>query len=527
MRLALASVVALGLAAPLASAQISDITLQTVGTGFTLPLSGEFAPGQDDRIYIIEQNQADIEILDLNTGNKLATPFLDLTGKVSTGGERGLLGIAFHPDYASNGFVYVNYTNNGGSTRIERYTRSSTNPDLADPSSGVTILQFSQPQSNHNGGGIVFGPDGMLWIGTGDGGNFNDQGSGHAAGGNAQSGSTLLGKMLRIDVDGGFPYAIPADNPYTGDPLVDDEIWAFGLRNPFRYTFDRDTGDLWIGDVGQNAREEVTHTSAAEIAAVAAGTLEMNYGWRCMEGFLCTGLSGCTCNAPELKLPIEQYPIPGQGRSVMGGFVYRGDAMPDWNGRYFYADNSSNRVWTLEEDGSGGLVVNSIIEHTAAGGDLNGLGIDGVAGWIEGPDGELYLCERDDGTIGKIVPAGPFVGIGSALAGANGEPVHFGDGGVAAGESGGLFLRNAAPSATAGLFFSASEGSVLFKGGVLKTFPLAGLIILPTDATGGIDVTWTDTGGFPAGTTLITQFGVSDAGAPVGVALSNALRTTW
>lgn len=525
MRFALAStVVALGLCTQVTTGQVSDITILPIG-GFNRPVYATHAPGDTTRLFVCEQNAADIEILDLNTNTKLATPFLDLTGLVSTGGERGLLGMAFHPDYANNGYFYVNYTVSGsGATRIARY-QVSANPNLADAGSAATILQFSQPQSNHNGGMISFGPDGMLWIPTGDGGNFNDTGTGHAAGGNAQSGTTLLGKMLRIDVDGGFPYAIPADNPFVGDPLVDDEIWALGLRNPFRHSFDRDTGDLWIGDVGQNAREEVNFTTAATIAAVAAGTIDgLNYGWRCMEGLLCSGLSGCTCNAPELTLPIEQYPNPGMGRAVIGGYVYRGDAIPDFDGKYWYGDNSSNRIWTLEEVAG---VATNIVEHTASGNALNGLGIDGPAAFAEDANGELYILELDDNTVSKIVPAGPYVGLGSGLAGTNGKPVHFGNGGVAAGEAGGLYLRNAAAGATAGLFFSASEGAALFKGGILKTVPLAGLVVLTTNGSGEVDITWTDTGGYPSGTTLITQFGVIDPGAPAGVALSNALRTSW
>ena len=297
--------------APAASAQTPLETLR-VASGLARPVYVTAPPGDFARLFIVEQT-GKIKILDLGSGTVFVDPFLDLGGsglnKAYTGpqlGERGLLGLAFHPDYANNGQLYVNYTEKANSdTVVEQYTVSA-NPNRADPASGVTIFgPYFQPQSNHNGGCIQFGPDGMLYIGMGDGGASNDQGSGHVAGGNAQAGTTLLGKLLRLDVDIPAPHVSPS-NPFVGDPTMLDEVWSLGWRNPWRFSFDRATGDLYAGDVGQNAREEISYQ--------AAGLGGLNYGWRCMEGGNCTGLSGCTCNAPGLELPIQDYGHVAGGR---------------------------------------------------------------------------------------------------------------------------------------------------------------------------------------------------------------------
>jgi glucose/arabinose dehydrogenase len=520
---------ALGLLALPVAAQSTPLTTTLVANGFSRPLYACAPPGDTDRLFVVEQNSGEVNIILLASGTVLPTSFVDVSSKDQTSGnERGMLGMAFHPNYASNGFFYLNYTSAAGTT-IERYTVSGGNPNVANFSTGLVIMTFTQPQTNHNGGMIDFGPDGMLWIGTGDGGNFNDTGSGHAAGGNAQSGTTLLGKMLRIDVDnpgGGNNYGIPADNPFVGNPLVDDEIWALGLRNPFRHSFDSETGDLWIGDVGQNAKEEIDFVSAATMAAVSAGAEGLNFGWRCMEGNNCSGLSGCTCNAPNLTLAIKDYNNPGLGRAVIGGYVYRGDAIPDLDGTYFYGDNSSNRFWSLKESG-GAIVPGSDITRTSELAPGGGLNVVSPAGFGQDGSGELYICDLNGGEVFKIIPDGPFRGLGSALAGTLGEPVHFGTGGVAIGVAGALHLRNAAPLSTAGIFLAFAEGSVPFKGGILKAVPFFDLILTSTDAAGEIDISWTNTGGAPAGTELVTQWGIQDAGATAGVSLSNALITTW
>jgi len=507
------------LAHPLA-AQSSEIRNILLDTSFENPTQVLAAPGQDHYLYVVEQREHDIHIFDLDT-NTVISKFLDITGKVNSGAnERGLLGLAFHPDYQNNGYFYVNYTNLGGSTVVERYTCDlGVDPLVADDSSGLQIITFSQPNTNHNGGALTFGPDGMLWIATGDGGGANDSGTGHASGGNAQSGTTLLGKMLRLDVDGGTPYAIPSDNPFLSDGSVLDEIWAIGLRNPWRFDFDRATGDLWIADVGQGAREEVNWVSDARIQAIAAGTAAgLNFGWRCREGFLCTGLSGCSCSDPTLTAPIKDYDTGGS-QSVTGGYVYRGTAIPDLDGMYFYADYQANEAFSLRWDGS--TLVEDLNQSTNLNGNIGRISSFGI-----GPDNELYFVRHNVGDLRKIVPEGDFFGLGNALAGTNGKPILFGTGGVGPGVPGALRLKNAAPSAFAGVFLGLAEGAVSFKGGTLVAFPFNVLKFASTDAAGEINLAWADLGTLPSGLTVVSQWAITDAGAPSGVALSNGLRAT-
>ena len=250
--------------------------------------------------------------------------------------KRGLLGLAFHPDYENNGYFYLNYTGSGGDTRVSRFSVSS-DPDVADANSEVVLFIQDQPEANHNGGNLEFGPDGYLYIGLGDGGGFDDLDN------NAQDTSQLLGKMLRIDVDNGNPYGIPDDNPFIGPDGIPDEIWAIGLRNPWRYSFDALTGDLWIADVGQNIWEEINKQPASS----AGGE---NYGWRCYEGDVSFNTSGC---APieNYVFPVYDYSHANNNCSVTGGFVYRGNEMPEHYGKYFFCDYCSGTFWTLTEDG--------------------------------------------------------------------------------------------------------------------------------------------------------------------------------
>jgi len=317
---------------------------------FTAPLPADdplyvtHVPGDFDRLFIVTQ-QGRIWIL--RDGVILTTAFLDVDAISSCCGEQGLLGLAFDPDYANSGRFYIDYTNLAGDTVIARYEVSSTNPDQADTSTAEILLTIDQPQSNHNGGWTAFSPmDGYLYVGMGDGGNFNDTGSGHTTGtGNGQDiTSNLLGKMLRLDVSTETGYAIPPTNPFVGID-GDDEIWAYGLRNPWRNTFDRLTGDLFIADVGQDAEEEVNFQPADSLGGV-------NYGWRCMEGDNCTGLSGCICNDASLTLPFQTYGHAGGNCSVTGGPIYRGCAIPDLEATYFYADYCSGDIWSLRYDGT-------------------------------------------------------------------------------------------------------------------------------------------------------------------------------
>jgi len=334
----LIGIAALGLAVMPVVAQ-DTLTSERIITGLPKPIAFTHA-GDPERAYIAQQ-RGHIRVLDLTTDTLLPDPYIDLTTVVSqTGAEQGLLGLAFHPDYADNGLFYVNYTTEATGDTVVAQFQVSADPDVADPDSFVQILTIEQPFGNHNGGWIGFGPDGYLYIATGDGGAGNDPGN------RSQTiENMLLGKMLRIDVnDDDFPsdpdknYAIPATNPFVGI-TGDDEIWAFGLRNHWRNSFDRETGDLWIADVGQNAIEEINFQSANSLGGE-------NYGWRCMEGTQCTGLSGCTCNDSELVLPVHEY-THADGCSVTGGYVYRGAAIPSFRGTYFFSDYCTARIWTF------------------------------------------------------------------------------------------------------------------------------------------------------------------------------------
>lgn len=333
----------------------------------------------DERLFIVEQDGY-IQILDADN-NTLATPFLDIDSRVSSGGERGLLGLAFHPDYANNGYFFVNYINNNGDTQISRFSVSATDANLADPDSEVMLLTIDQPYGNHNGGCIKFGPDGYLYIGMGDGGSGGDpQGYG-------QNRQSLLGKMLRIDVDNGSPYGIPADNPFASDDQTLDEIWAIGLRNPWRFSFDRQTGDLWIGDVGQNQWEEIDFQPASS----AGGE---NYGWRCYEGFHTYNTSGCD-NADAYDDPIYEYSNSFDGGcSVTGGMVYRGSEIPALQGIYVFSDYCAGILTSVTPDGMGGWTGTELFDSEVF-----------VSSFGEDVNGELYFANLFGGDIYKIVDA--------------------------------------------------------------------------------------------------------------------------
>ncbi len=353
-----------------------DITLQTFYSGANVPV-GIYNCG-DHRLFIVEQNQSDIEIVD-TTGQYIGK-FLDLSSLTSTGGERGLLGLAFHPDYQENGFFFVNYTNTAGNTVVARYTVSS-NPDLADPLSAQTVLSIVQPYSNHNGGHLAFGPDGYLYIGTGDGGSAGDPEA------RSQNPQTLLGKMLRIDVDQ-LPYTIPADNPYSNSTTTLAEIWALGLRNPWKFSFDRGTGDMWIGDVGQNLWEEINR----EPANSGGG---YNWGWRCYEGNATYNTSGCGGQG-NYDFPVKVHAHNEGFCSITGGVVYRGQAYPALDGIYFYSDFCDGDIFTLTPDGSGGYVSDNLV---AAGNSVVAFGED--------VSGEVYVVKTSN-VIYKIQDSCPF-----------------------------------------------------------------------------------------------------------------------
>ncbi len=371
------------LAALCAPAASAAVIWNKVYSGFSSPLEITHAHDGSQRLFVVEQSG---KIRIIKGGAVLAAPFIDLgpagLDVIAASGERGLLGIAFHPQYATNRQFYVNYTRKSdGATVIARYLASAGNADVADPASGTILLTIAQPEANHNGGAVKFGPDGFLYIGMGDGGGGNDQ---HGTIGNGQDKSTLLGKILRIDVDSGGanPYAIPPGNPYASGVGGRSEIFAIGVRNPWRMSFDRATGDFWFGDVGQGAVEEVDMLPAG----TGAGT---NFGWRIMEGTSCTGLASppIPCNDASLKLPVVEY-THALGCSVTGGYVYRGTAVPALVGQYLYGDFCSGRIWAAQRVGAGPWT-------TAQ------LGATGYAISTFGEDeaGELYFANHATGDI--------------------------------------------------------------------------------------------------------------------------------
>lgn len=368
------------------------LRLQPITTvvGFALFLTAP--PGDTARAFVVEKDGI-IRILDLATQQTLPVPFLNLTGLITTAGEQGLLGLAFHPDFAVNGFFYVTVSNTTGSTEIRRY-RVSADPNLADISTALLVIRIDQPPgfTNHKGGWLGFGRDGLLYAALGDGGSAGDPLN------NAQNIDSLLGKMLRLDVDGDdFPadaarnYAIPADNPFVG-VTGSDEIWAYGLRNPWRPSFDRDTGDFYIADVGQNSREEV---NVAPLSAGGAGR-GLNYGWRIMEGSACF-LPATGCNTTGLTLPVIEYDHAGGACSVTGGYVYRGGlpVLQSLRGTYFYADFCAGFVRSFRFAGG------QATEPT----DWPALAPPGalVTSFGEDAAGELYVMTSTGGLF-RIVP---------------------------------------------------------------------------------------------------------------------------
>ena len=324
----------------------------------------------DGRLFVIEK-QGVIRIV--RDGVLISEPFVDLRDRVGAGAsEQGLLGLAFHPRFGENGRLFVNYTDTAGDTVVARYLASG---EGADPASEVIILRIAQPFANHNGGSLAFGPDGYLYIGTGDGGSGGDP---H---GNGQSLNTLLGKILRLDVDGGEPYAIPADNPFVGSGEGAAEIWAFGLRNPWRIAFDRPTGDLYIGDVGQNRWEEVD-----VVPAGAPGGA--NFGWNVREGlheYAGDSTDGLVDPAAEYSHDL--------GCSVTGGVVVRDPALPAWDGTYLYGDYCSGRVWGLKRSADGAWLNGMLFETGAS-----------ISAFGEGADGRVYLLDYA-GTIYRLAAA--------------------------------------------------------------------------------------------------------------------------
>lgn len=387
----------LGLAVAVAGQ--TPLKLQPVASGLVRPTFMASPPGDTARLFVAEQPG---RIRVVKNGALLPTPFLDLAamGVVSFGGELGLLGFAFHPSFASNGQFFVSYSGFPFPTAIvRRFTVSATNPDVADPTSGFVVLSQPMLYGNHNGGMIAFGPDGFLYVGLGDGGStaptWPDDPFNHA-----QRGDSLLGKLLRLDVDNPqppLPYGIPAGNPFAGPGSPRDEIWALGLRNPWRFAFDRATGDLWLADVG-GMREEVDFVAAGD----AGGR---NFGWSCMAGTYCNASSVCACYAPALTPPFHEYTIPSSSRAIIGGYVYRGAAIPDLVGSYFFADFNSRQLWSLRR--AQGAVA-QLRSRTAELVPPAPATLAGVLSFGEDAAGELHLGDMA-GNVYRIVPDGPLV----------------------------------------------------------------------------------------------------------------------
>lgn len=347
--------------------QSGTIALQSFGTGFASPVDIENCG--DSRLFVVEQDGL-IRILNSN-GTINPTPFLNITSLTNQSGEQGLLGLAFHPNYSTNGLFYINYTNTSGNTVIARYSVNSGNPNLAN-TTGTILLTVTQPFSNHNGGTLKFGSDGYLYIGMGDGGSGGDPGN------RAQNINELLGKMLRIDVNSGSPYGIPPTNPYVGIAGA-DEIWAIGLRNPWKFSFDRQTGDLWIADVGQNQYEEVNRATASESG--------LNYGWRCYEGNTAYNTAGCAAQS-TMKSPLFTTNHTNGFCSITGGYVYRGTQYPNFQGKYFFSDYCKAQIGS--SDGLG----NVSFSTTFSGNNFVSFGEDA--------NGELYVASIN-GTIYKLI----------------------------------------------------------------------------------------------------------------------------
>jgi glucose/arabinose dehydrogenase len=395
-------VIGAGLAAT-GGALAQSVTAVEVASGLTNPVFVTAPPGDNLRLFIVEQrgsagiaSRGEIRVLNRATNTIEPTPFLainNLPVNPPADLEQGLLGLVFDPSYASNGFFYINYTNNvtvNGTTIIARYRVSSTNANVADPASATVVLQQQQPQRNHNGGWLAFGPDGYLYAALGDGGGGGDPNN------NAQNLGSLLGKILRLNVST-LPYTIPPTNPFAGSTAARQEIWAYGLRNPWRPSFDRATGDLWIADVGQSTWEEINFEPAAGMPPYTA----RNYGWRCYEGHAPGNTTGCAPMS-TMTFPVYVY-NHNVGCSVTGGYVYRGSSLPALQGTYFFADWCANQIWSFRYvNGQVTEFTNRTAQLTPAG----GAALAAITSFGEDPTGEMYFMGGGtSGRVFKIVPA--------------------------------------------------------------------------------------------------------------------------
>ena len=354
-----------------------SLTTQRVVGGLANPVDLQVPPGDHARLFVVEQ----VGRIRIVRNGTVAATFLDIVSRVGSGGERGLLGLAFHPRYAENGRFFVNYTDRAGDTHIAEF-RASPGSDTADPGTERELLFVRQPFANHNGGGLAFGNDGRLYIGLGDGGSGGDPF------GNGQDLGTPLGKILRIDVDAGTPFAVPSDNPFLATTGAFPAVWAYGLRNPWRFSFDRATGDLLIGDVGQNAFEEV------DVGLFSRRGGE-NYGWNVTEANHCFN-PPAGCPTAGQTLPVLEY-SHADGCSVTGGYVYRGCRMPGYQGTYFYGDYCTSFVRSFRLE-NGRAVDQRDWSSTLS------RGVDAISSFGVDADGEIYIVDHT-GEVYRIVPA--------------------------------------------------------------------------------------------------------------------------
>jgi glucose/arabinose dehydrogenase len=387
-----------------------QIELTPILSSLGSPVAVTHAGDGSGRLFITLQTG---RILIYDGQQLLPTPFLDIASLITAGGERGLFSVAFHPDFSVNGLLYVNYTDLNGDTVVARYA-VSINPNVVDPATAAILLNVPQPFANHNGGQLQFGPDGYLYIGMGDGGSGGDPLN------NAQNLGSLLGKMLRIDVDAGPLYGIPPDNPFVGNPAALPEIWALGLRNPWRFSFDRLTGDLFIADVGQNSFEEVNFQAAGSTGGE-------NYGWRLMEADSCFDPAS-NCNDGSLTLPILQYDH-SVGCSISGGYRYRGTGHPNLAGLFFYGDFCTGRIWGASQDVNGLWVTEELLDTELQ-----------ITAFGEDEGGEIYLASfaPNAGSIFRISE------IPQSAPNDPGSPPPTANGGGGGGGGGGCFISSIA-----------------------------------------------------------------------------------
>lgn len=514
---------ALALAAVLAgSAQGQTLRSTLIQAGFTQPLFLTSPPGDTHRLFVVE-HAGIIKII--KDGALLGTPFMNIDAIVGGGqassDERGLLGLAFHPSFASNRKFYVCYTDLGGSSMLREYLADSGNPDIADTASFTTILgPISQPQSNHNGGCIQFGPDGKIYMSLGDGGAANDSGSGHdAVLGNGQSLATYLGKLLRIDVDNPPTY-VAAGNPFPGGGFP--HIWSYGWRNPWRFSFDRLTGDMYVADVGQGAREEIDF----EPVSSAGGK---NYGWKCMEGAICSGLGGCVCGDPTLVPPIQDY-THGLGCSITGGYVYRGAGIPGFQGNYIYADYCSGRIWSFSYNGT----VQNFTVRTSQLDPPGALAINSVTSFGQDANGELYICDFGGGEIYRIDGECPtpttYCTAAPNSAGPGALMSFAGDGSI--GQNDLVLFTSGAPTTVYAFYFygtatanAPAYNGIRCVGGTIKRLP-----VVHTNDFGDADYAFDATApsaGVTPGSTWHFQLFYRDPGVGSGLNYSNGLTVPF